>query len=421
MEEFVWAMSMVQSRCADPPGGAPPPEPRSPRNPPLLPRSFGSMAPEGGLRVRFLCPLVDLINHQGARAVPTIGSQDIDEAGITASWRLAEEASGGEWWMELVAECDVPEGNQELFISYSSSSNDTFFQHYGFVPLGNPVDDVELFPDLADALEWWAARFTGDATDSLRVEAAARAAVEQVETELDGQILEAVQRESGSAAPKVSEVYGKRLRALPGGQVDRRLTAAFAAAFGACGCSTLPPSRAADAAVALRAAEMLSWFSTGALQDLRELVAASASPSDQAYYTRHLQMVRSGLRDLEEDETGTDGLAPLGALTRKAEAAAQRGSSLASGSLDSMGLGSFVDAGVPPGSDLEELLGSLGAYGEPLTVLGGREVAVVDTPSGSLSTDWARQQLLAYQVHKKIILLQILLAIGVRTGELDRL
>lgn len=33
--------------------------------------------------------------------------------------------------------------------------NDDFLLHYGFVPPGNPHDDVLLFPSLEAALEWY--------------------------------------------------------------------------------------------------------------------------------------------------------------------------------------------------------------------------------------------------------------------------
>lgn len=33
--------------------------------------------------------------------------------------------------------------------------NDDFLLHYGFVPAGNPHDDVLLFPHLEAALEWF--------------------------------------------------------------------------------------------------------------------------------------------------------------------------------------------------------------------------------------------------------------------------
>ena len=38
---------------------------------------------------------------------------------------------------------------------YGDRHNDDFIVSYGFVPLGNPHDDVLLFPSVAAALEWF--------------------------------------------------------------------------------------------------------------------------------------------------------------------------------------------------------------------------------------------------------------------------
>jgi hypothetical protein len=55
--------------------------------------------------------------------------------------------------MVLSTTRDIVEG-EPLQLSYGERSNDDFFVHYGFVPRGNPHDDVVLFSDLEQALEW---------------------------------------------------------------------------------------------------------------------------------------------------------------------------------------------------------------------------------------------------------------------------
>lgn len=40
-------------------------------------------------------------------------------------------------------------------MQYGERHNDDFLVSYGFAPIGNPHDDVLLFPDLVAALEWY--------------------------------------------------------------------------------------------------------------------------------------------------------------------------------------------------------------------------------------------------------------------------
>jgi hypothetical protein len=56
--------------------------------------------------------------------------------------------------MQVVATCDIKEGD-ELCFSYGERSNDDFFVHYGFVPLRNPRDEVILFESIESALDWY--------------------------------------------------------------------------------------------------------------------------------------------------------------------------------------------------------------------------------------------------------------------------
>lgn len=59
----------------------------------------------------------------------------------------------GEWEMVVKALRGVESG-EEFLQSYGERPNDDFFLHYGFVPLRNPHDDVQIFENLEGALEW---------------------------------------------------------------------------------------------------------------------------------------------------------------------------------------------------------------------------------------------------------------------------
>ena len=62
--------------------------------------------------------------------------------------------------MQLSAIRGIAEG-EELLLSYGERSNDHFFLYYGFVPPKNPHDEVVLFGDLEEALEWHHECFQG--------------------------------------------------------------------------------------------------------------------------------------------------------------------------------------------------------------------------------------------------------------------
>lgn len=72
-----------------------------------------------------------------------------------ARWDIVgpERSTTGGWEMVVSAVRPVREG-APLALSYGERSNDDFFTHYGFVPPGNPHDEVQLFEDLEEALEW---------------------------------------------------------------------------------------------------------------------------------------------------------------------------------------------------------------------------------------------------------------------------
>ena len=122
-------------------------------------RTFGNAAPGGGIGVRMLVPLVDMLNHAGDRTAGLLSGEAFATDNVRWDVRgpaSAANATGG-WEMAVSATRDVDEG-EPLLLSYFEGSNDEFLLHYGFVPPCNPHDEVELAPGLAAALEaLWAA------------------------------------------------------------------------------------------------------------------------------------------------------------------------------------------------------------------------------------------------------------------------
>ena len=121
-------------------------------------RTFASAAREGGVGVRMMVPLIDLLNHSGdqERGAPGPSAEGRVAATENVEWRLRPPPGGDEggvWYMELVTLNSVAD-EEELVLSYGERSNDDFLLHYGFVPPRNPHDDFVLFEDWDAASEW---------------------------------------------------------------------------------------------------------------------------------------------------------------------------------------------------------------------------------------------------------------------------
>lgn len=204
-------------------------------------RTYGIASSEGQGYFRALLPLADLLNH-GGDEYPTealamkstrtaaaggdvaAGGGDVapavkwPPAGCTDN--IAWSELGDDGVIEFSATRDVRPGDEAL-MSYGERSNDHFLMYYGFVPPRNPHDDVIVFSDVDHALSWhivYHPELWDDETAEVR-EAAARAAVREVERGLE---------ETSDGALAKSE---PRLKVLPGGRCDARLTSLFAAAY----------------------------------------------------------------------------------------------------------------------------------------------------------------------------------------------
>lgn len=70
-------------------------------------------------------------------------------------WNLVSPDTSDEnsWEIVLTANKAV-EANDEVLLSYGERSNDEFFGAYGFVPPRNPHEEMVLFGDIIEALEW---------------------------------------------------------------------------------------------------------------------------------------------------------------------------------------------------------------------------------------------------------------------------
>ncbi|MEW5308892.1 MAG: hypothetical protein WDW38_000813 [Sanguina aurantia] len=228
-ERLAWAMSVVHSR------------------------TFGSAARKGGVGVRMLVPLVDMLNHGGDEAQQHLSGAVV--ATDNVRWDLrgpGVSGEGGGWRMEVSATRDVREG-AELLLSYGERPNDDFFIHYGFVPRANPHDEVVVFEDLEEALDWHYQQFDSQVLSGSRVSEpllVAFASVAQSRT-----------------AVSVSEAV----------QVD------------------VPPSeddvREAETAVALRCSEMLQALQPPVTWDLAVLAADAATAGGKEGWTWFSQLL----------------------------------------------------------------------------------------------------------------------------------
>lgn len=142
---FEWALSVVHSR------------------------TFGLAAIGGGVGVRLLMPLIDMLNHAGDVALAPFGAADPHaQACDNVRWDVVTKL-GGEQVMVMSATKAI-EANEELLLSYGERANDDFFLFYGFCPPRNPHDHVELFTSIEDAIDWHLKRYIPKVREPKQVE-----------------------------------------------------------------------------------------------------------------------------------------------------------------------------------------------------------------------------------------------------------
>ncbi|KIY95247.1 hypothetical protein MNEG_12716 [Monoraphidium neglectum] len=98
----------------------------------VMSRTFGNAAPGGGIGVRMMVPLIDMLNHAGDRTAGLLTDESF--ACDNVRWDVVapgspSNATGG-WEMAVSAKRDVAEG-EPLLLSYFEGSNDEFLLHYG--------------------------------------------------------------------------------------------------------------------------------------------------------------------------------------------------------------------------------------------------------------------------------------------------
>lgn len=412
-EEYEWAMFQVHSR------------------------TFGFLV--AGNEFRIMVPVADLLNHAGDVAYPLFNGPELASLDHL-SWRLVSPqiSDKGAWEMQFRANRPVQEG-EELFISYGKRSSDDFVLQYGFLPLANPWDDVILFHDLDEALGWFEnsvgksleRRCSDDGTtkDSggSGMRARMREAASRVEAEVAAEpsvphpleaadptwsLLLASKRQSSedpgshegspagdSKGSKGTQLFesSKQLKLLPRGKIDRRLTAALFTAWETLGgldgkgSTEAAAARLADVVVAVRAAQILSRFSSTLSDDFACLLRSGAdlwSSSETEYYMKHLRFYRNAIRQWDDPAAwGGDALPALAGCLPGIEAASTIVDSAAPMSLNSDDNNSAPNRSESPGS----------------------------------SAVRNQRMLLAYNAHKKMVLWDVILAVRPGADEVNAL
>ncbi|KAJ9526145.1 hypothetical protein QJQ45_009581 [Haematococcus lacustris] len=171
-EEFQWAMALVHSR------------------------TFANAAPGGGVGVRMLVPLVDMMNHAGDVSasgfmddVRTVRATDNVRQGAASQLATPSCLPPLPGLIDLVKPIGPHMARYgwlgaSLLLSYGERSSDDFLVHYGFVPsLCNPHEDAVVFEDVGEALEWhhvqYAAQLSDEAAEAIYSRAYSAALQEQ--------------------------------------------------------------------------------------------------------------------------------------------------------------------------------------------------------------------------------------------------
>ncbi|KAI8470957.1 MAG: hypothetical protein J3K34DRAFT_508523 [Monoraphidium minutum] len=185
----------------------------------VMSRTFGNAAPGGGIGVRMMVPLIDMLNHAGDRTAGLLTDEVF--ACDNVRWDVLSPDNPanatGEWEMAVSAKRHISEG-EPLLLSYFEGANDEFLLHYGFVPPCNPHDEVELAPSLQAALEeLWrheapAAAAEGGAEAAARLAAAYARALAAGQAALQSEVDAALSaaRRGGSGASSSGSGSGSR-------------------------------------------------------------------------------------------------------------------------------------------------------------------------------------------------------------------
>jgi hypothetical protein len=109
-------------------------------------RTFSTAAEKGGKGMRLLCPLIDLVNHDGASSNCEFKVED--------------------GFVSLHSTKSIGDGD-ELLLSYGQGNDDLLIL-YGFLGKERNANDmISLFPSLIDGLEWHRDHFNAEMNESL--------------------------------------------------------------------------------------------------------------------------------------------------------------------------------------------------------------------------------------------------------------
>ena len=67
---------------------------------------------------------------------------------------MSPDSSNQDTWEIVLTANKAVSANDEVLLSYGERNNDEFFGAYGFVPPRNPHEEMILFGDVVEALEW---------------------------------------------------------------------------------------------------------------------------------------------------------------------------------------------------------------------------------------------------------------------------
>ena len=225
-------------------------------------RAFELGHSAGGACILAFVPWLDMMNH---------AHQD---AHLEWAW------SPDSGCMEVVATRALRLG-EEATISYGTRDNDGFLLWGGFVSEeANPADSVEAFDSLADVAAWWCDTGIGAALAGREESSLTAAQAAQLVAEVDA----AARAEAAAAAAAGGEREPLKTAVCIGAgwQVDERLVDLLEAlASREDGISAAMATRAAVAAVRLRAAQLLSAWPTSAEED-EQLLSAGGMTHHEA-------------------------------------------------------------------------------------------------------------------------------------------
>ena len=163
-------------------------------------------------------PLMDLFNHAPLADSHVEWLVEVGGAASDGADGLGGGADNGSGWLRVTARAAASAGEQLTLTYDPTATNDDYAVYHGFVPSSNPMDDVEIFGSVEEAIEWHRASFAGTPNAELAASALYLAALPPAL--IDGALYT---RRVGiaSAGPKGSPIW------IQSGGVDPRLLATF--------------------------------------------------------------------------------------------------------------------------------------------------------------------------------------------------